>query len=95
MSYRHDYETERLPGALIKLGYVILVLSLIGLLLTSFGCSPKGYVRASEIKPGFEKVRERHDAYVLADPTLSPLEKRIATRTTTLIGLALDRATKD
>lgn len=40
----------------------------LALLLVVSGCSAQGYVRADAIAPTVRAIRERHDAYVLADP---------------------------
>ncbi len=47
------------------------------------GCSA-GYVRADAVWPTLEPVLQRHDDYLLDDPELSELEKRIQLRSTEL-----------
>lgn len=40
------------------------------------GCAPQGTVRRAEVLPLAERVVQRHQRYVAADPALTPEERR-------------------
>lgn len=55
------------------------------------GCSANG-INPAAVDGAFRRVADRHDKYVNADDTLSPIEKRIDLRDTTLLRGVLDAA---
>jgi len=49
------------------------------------GCANKGMIRVGAIEPSVSLVAQRHDAYVINDPTLSEAEKQTYLMTTELL----------
>lgn len=63
------------------------------LCLPLLGCGPEGYVRAEAISPSLFPVLKRHDAYVRADPSLSPNARTDYLRSSRLLGETVTAAT--
>lgn len=62
---------------------------LLCVVLAGAGCTPSGYVKASELRPLVERVVKRHDDYVKADKTLTAAESKSCLLSTELIREAL------
>jgi hypothetical protein len=61
-------------------------------LLALAGCS--GMVRADAIKPSYDLVKERHDAYVIEDSRIPETVKKAHLRTSKLLKAIIDEAAK-
>ena len=66
-----------------------IIVALLGL---GIGCSTPGMIKADAIAGSVHDVCERHDAYVNADPTLTPAQKQLRLRSSSLLVQTVDEA---
>ena len=59
------------------------------------GCCQRGAVDADAVLPAARRVVERHDAYVEADPALSPQDRATYLRTGELLLRTLNEAARN
>jgi len=71
-----------------KIAGLLLAIGLLGLA----GCSTEGYVKVENIEDLVEPVCDRHDAYVIADPTLEPEKRASELRSTEILRRVLREA---
>lgn len=60
--------------------------------LMAAGCVSTGTIRAAAVDSTFRRVADRHDRYIAADASLSPLEKSVDLRDTAVLRGVLDAA---
>ena len=65
---------------------------LLPVLLLGVGCAASGTINASAVSGTFNRVADRHDAYVNADTNITPLDKSVALRDTALLRATIKQA---
>ncbi len=71
-----------------------MLLPLLLLIAGLAGCQTSGTIRAAAVDSTFRRIAARHDAYVNADPALTPLAKSVAMQDTAVLRGVLDEANK-
>ncbi len=82
------------------LGRLALAIALCAIMLCTPGCGALGLcgdssIPATALEQPVQAVTQRHDAYILADETLSPAERDLYLRTSEMLRALVDEAQFD
>jgi len=73
---------------------MIAKLTLVALLAFPLASCESDMINVAALRPGLEKVLDRHDNYVKADQSLSDVLRKVYLQTTQLIRKILEEASK-